>query len=65
MLLSLKPPQSRWVDQMIMCVGLSVGLGLQMTLYCTEVAAQIYCPEETKPSWFCGLRMIGCYRQFN
>jgi sterol O-acyltransferase len=64
MLLSLKPPLSRWADQMIMCIGLSVGMGLQMTLYCTEVAAHIHCPDE-EASWFGGLRMINCYRQFN
>ena len=49
---------------MIMCFVLSVGSAIQMTLYCTEVAAHAYCPAENA-SWFDGLRMINCYRQFN
>ena len=65
MLLNLKPKMSRWFDQMVMCFGLSIGLGLQMTLYCTEIAAQIHCPASQNASWFEGLRMIDCYRQFN
>lgn len=65
MLLSLKPKMSKWTDQMIMCFGISVGLGLQITLYCTEVAALAHCPASHNASWFEGLRMIDCYRQFN
>ena len=61
MLLNLKPPLSPWADQMIMCFGLSVGFGLQITFYCAEVAARIYCPTQTD-SW---LRIVDCYRQFN
>ena len=65
MLLNLKPKMSRWVDQMLMCFGLSIGLGLQMTFYCTEVAALIHCPSSQNASWIDGLRMINCYKQFN
>jgi hypothetical protein len=66
MLLNLKPKMSRWMDQMIMCFGLSVGLGLQITLYCTEVAAVIHCPAASyNATWFQGFRMIDCYKEFN
>ena len=66
LLLSKKGKYSRWVDQMIMCFGLSVGFGLQMTLYLTEVAALTHCPDQQNASWFTGgLRLIECYRRFN
>ena len=66
MLLNLKPKMSRWMDQMIMSFGLSVGLGLQITLYCTEVAAVIHCPAASyNATWFQGFRMIDCYKEFN
>ena len=65
MLLTLKPKMGRWVDQMIICSVLSVGMGFQITLYCTEVVARIYCPEEREGSWLFGLRMLECYRRFN
>ena len=51
---------------MIMSFGLSVGLGLQITLYCTEVAAVIHCPAASyNATWFQGFRMIDCYKEFN
>jgi hypothetical protein len=61
-LLNLKPKWSRWMEQMIMCFGLSVGLGLQITLYCTEVASLRDCPAMQNASW---PRMINCYQQSN
>ena len=64
-LLIFKPKMSRWVDQIIMCIGLSVGMGIQMTLVCTEAAALIHCPEQRDAYWLHGLQTVDCYKRFN
>ena len=62
-LLTLKPPLGKQVDRVIMCVGLSVGAGLQITLYLTELAARSKCGASS--SLFEGMWTFECYRRFN
>ena len=62
--LSLKPPLGKWTDQMIMSLALSLGMVLKAFLYGTELAARIHCPKQNT-TWYDGLQMIDCYRQFN
>ena len=62
--LSLKPPLGKWADQMIMSLAISFGTGIQLFLYLTELAARYYCPNENA-TWYDGLQLIDCYKQFN
>lgn len=63
-MVTLKPSLSPWVDQMIMSLLLTVGSGVQMAVYVTEVAAQVYCPPKND-GWFSSLQTIECYKKFN
>ena len=63
-LVFLKPPMDPWIDQMIMSFMLTVGSGIQMSVYVTEQAARMYCPPKND-GWFGPLQAIDCYRKFN
>ena len=64
LILSLKPTVDRWTDQMAMCLVLTLGSGVQITIYCVEVVSHIYCPIQNG-TWFDHPRMFECYRKFN
>ena len=64
LILSLKPTVDSWTDQMAMCLVLTLGSGIQITIYCIEVVSHIYCPIQNS-TWFDHPRMFECYRKFN
>jgi sterol O-acyltransferase len=62
-LLSFKPSLGKQTDRLIMCVGLSLGTGILMTIYLTELVARSQCGASS--SWFEGMWALECYRRFN
>jgi hypothetical protein len=56
-------PSSSRLANFLTFSGLSLGVTIIVSFYCTEIAARLYCPLE-EPSFF-KLRALYCYSLYN